>query len=70
MLAYIIRRLILAIPILFGVALISFLLVYLSPGDPLARFFAPNIRPETVERLREIYGLDKPLPEQFVGWIT
>lgn len=70
MLAYIIRRLILAIPILFGVALISFLLVYLSPGDPLGRFFAPNIRPETIERLREIYGLDKPLPEQFVGWIT
>ncbi len=70
MLTYIIRRLILAIPILFGVAVISFLLVYLSPGDPLGRFFAPNIPPAVVERLREIYGLDKPLPEQFVGWIT
>lgn len=70
MLSYIVRRLILAIPILFGVALISFLLVYLAPGDPLGRFFAPNIRPEVIERLREIYGLDKPLPEQFVGFIT
>ncbi len=70
MLSYIIRRLILAIPILFGVALISFLLVYLAPGDPLGQFLVPNVRPEVLERLREIYGLDKPLPEQFIGWIT
>lgn len=70
MLTYIIRRIILAIPILFGVALISFLLVYLAPGDPLGRFLTPNVRPEVIERLREIYGLDKPLFEQFIGWIT
>jgi peptide/nickel transport system permease protein len=70
MLSYIIRRLILAIPILFGVALISFLLVYLAPGDPLGQFLVPNVRPEVLDRLREIYGLDKPLPEQFWGWIT
>lgn len=70
MLTYVIRRLILAIPILFGVALISFLLVYLAPGDPLGQFLVPNVRPEVLERLREIYGLDKPLPEQFWGWIT
>jgi peptide/nickel transport system permease protein len=70
MLTYLIRRLILAIPILFGVALISFLLVYLAPGDPLGRFLVPNVRPEVLEHLREIYGLDKPLFEQFVGWIT
>lgn len=70
MLTYIIRRLILAVPILFGVALISFLLVYLSPGDPLGQFIVPNVRPETLERLRDIYGLDKPLPEQFFGFIT
>jgi peptide/nickel transport system permease protein len=70
MLTYIIRRLILSIPILFGVALISFLLVYLAPGDPLGRFLTPNVRPEVLERLREIYGLDKPLPDQFFGWIT
>jgi peptide/nickel transport system permease protein len=70
MLSYVIRRLILSIPILFGVALISFLLVYLAPGDPLANFFAPNIRPETVERLREIYGLNEPLHQQFISWIT
>ena len=70
MLTYIIRRLILAIPILFGVAVISFLLVYLAPGDPFARFLVPNVRPEVLDRLREIYGLDKPMVEQFVTWIS
>ncbi len=70
MLTYVIRRLILSIPILFGVAVISFLLVYLAPGDPLGRFFAPNISPETIERLRDIYGLNEPLHMQFIGWIT
>lgn len=70
MLTYIIRRLILSIPILLGVAVISFLIVYLAPGDPLGRFYAPNVSPAVLDRLREIYGLDKPLHEQFVGWIT
>jgi peptide/nickel transport system permease protein len=69
MLTYIIRRLILSIPILFGVALISFLLVYLAPGDPLAQFRVPNVRPEVLARLGEIYGFDKPLHEQFFGFI-
>jgi peptide/nickel transport system permease protein len=70
MLTYIIRRLILSIPILFGVALISFLLVYLAPGDPLAQFRVPNVRPEVLARLEEIYGFNKPLHEQFFGFIT
>jgi len=70
MLTYIVRRLILAVPILFGVALISFLLVYLAPGDPLGRFRVPNVRPEVLERLAQIYGFDKPLHEQFIGFIT
>ena len=70
MLTYSIRRILLSIPILFGVALISFLLVYLAPGDPLGQFRIPNVRPEVLDRLREIYGFDKPLHEQFFGWIT
>jgi len=69
-LTYFIRRLFLAIPILFGVAVISFLLVYLAPGDPLAQFRVPNVRPEVLDRLRDIYGFDKPLHEQFIGFIA
>ncbi len=70
MLSYFIRRVILSIPILLGVAVISFLLVYLAPGDPLSQFRVPNVRPEVLERLEAIYGFDKPLHEQFFGWIT
>jgi peptide/nickel transport system permease protein len=44
--------------------------VYLAPGDPLGNFRVPNVRPEVLDRLREIYGFDRPLHEQFVGWIT
>jgi peptide/nickel transport system permease protein len=66
---YIIRRLLQAIPILMGVALLSYSLAYFAPGDPLARFVVPNVRPEVLERLREIYGLDRPFHEQFVVWL-
>jgi len=67
---YILRRLIQAIPILFGVAVISFALVYLSPGDPIDRFRTPTIRPEQLQGLIRQYGLDRPLPEQFWSWLT
>src|ERR671914_709011 len=70
MAAYVARRLVQAVPILFGVAVISFLLIYLSPGDPIDRFRTPTIRPEQLEGLIRLYGLDRPLPEQFISWIT
>jgi peptide/nickel transport system permease protein len=70
MAGYIVRRLIQAVPILFGVAVISFALVYLAPGDPIDRFRTPTIRPDQLEGLIRLYGLDKPLPEQFWSWIT
>lgn len=70
MVTYAIRRLIQAVPILIGVSVIAFLMIYLAPGDPLARFADPRVRPEVVERLREIYGLNRPLHEQYFVWIT
>jgi peptide/nickel transport system permease protein len=70
MASYVVRRLFQAIPILFGVAVISFLLVHLAPGDPIDRFRTPTIRPDQLEGLIRLYGLDKPLAEQFWSWIT
>ena len=70
MLTYVIRRLIQAIPILFGVALISFLLVYLSPGDPFGNLRVPGVRPEVLERMAEIYGFNEPLHVKFIAFIT
>ena len=67
---YVAKRLVQAIPILFGVAVLSFLLVYLAPGDPIDRFRTPTVRPDQLEGLIRLYGLDRPLHEQFWSWIT
>jgi peptide/nickel transport system permease protein len=70
MAGYVARRLLQAVPILFGVAVISFSLIYLAPGNPIDRFRTPTIRPEQLQGLIRLYGLDKPLPEQFWSWLT
>ncbi|HSM32783.1 MAG TPA: ABC transporter permease [Anaerolineae bacterium] len=67
---YMARRLIQAIPILIGVSVIVFLIVYASPGDPTDRFRTPRVPPEQIEALIRSYGLDKPLPEQYFAWVT
>ena len=68
---YIIRRLIYAIPTLLGISIIVFLITRLSPGDPvrLYTFGALNVTEEDIQALREHYGLNKPLYEQYVSWL-
>jgi peptide/nickel transport system permease protein len=69
---FIIRRLLYAIPTLIGISIITFLIARLSPGDPI-RLFTFGIRDFTqadYEHLLHVYGLDKPLPLQYVDWIT
>ena len=61
MFQYMARRLIQAIPILIGVSIIVFLIVYAAPGDPTDRFRTPRVPPEQIEALIRSYGLDKPL---------
>jgi peptide/nickel transport system permease protein len=70
MATYILRRTLQAIPILFGVALVSFAIVQLAPGSPIDRFRSPNVRPEILDNLIRLYGLDRPVWEQFVSWIS
>ena len=70
MFQYMARRLIQAIPILIGVSIIVFLIVYAAPGDPTDRFRTPRVPPEQIEALIRSYGLDKPLPEQYLAWVT
>ena len=66
---YIIRRLLQAIPTLLGVSVISFVLVYNSPGDPiLIRTFDPNITQESREILRRQLGLDQHGTLQYISW--
>ncbi|CAN5811813.1 ABC transporter permease [soil metagenome] len=68
MLSYIIRRLMLMIPVLLIVGTIVFALVHLTPGDPAAVYLGPDATDEQVEQLRERLGLNDPLWEQYVKW--
>ena len=68
--SYVIRRIIQAIPILFGISILIFGIVQLAPGSPVDRFRVPRVPPEQIEALIRLYGLDKPVPEQYVAWIT
>ncbi len=70
MTTYVLRRIIQAIPILFGVSLLTFLIVQLAPGSPIDRFRNPRVPAEQLQHLITIYGLDRPIPEQYVKWIT
>ena len=65
-----IRRIIQAIPILFGISILIFGIVQLAPGSPVDRFRVPRVPPEQIEALIRLYGLDKPVLEQYVTWIT
>lgn len=69
MTTYIIRRLLEAVPVLFGVSVFVFLLVHLIPGDPAVALLGERAAPESIAAIRERMGLDKPLPEQYAIWI-
>lgn len=68
MTAYILRRLIMLVPVLLVVGVVVFALVHLTPGDPAAVILGDRATPEDIERLREQLGLNEPLPVQFVHW--
>jgi len=69
MVAYLIRRIVYAVPIMIGVALVCFLLVHIAPGDPLVSILPPDASADLQAQLRELYGFNRSLPEQFAMWI-
>jgi len=70
MLGYLIRRVLAAIPVMGVVALFVFLLLRLTPGDPAAIIAGDTATPEQLERIRTSLGLNLPLHEQFITWIS
>ncbi len=68
MLAFIVRRLLLSIPTLFGVLVVVFLLLYVAPGDPVQEMVGERADPETIARLRKELHLDEPLYSQFTHY--
>jgi peptide/nickel transport system permease protein len=66
---YLLRRLLQAVPLLLGIATITFLLLHMAPGDPTAAYFNPNVPAEVVEAMRRNLGLDEPLHVQYLKWL-
>jgi len=69
--AYILKRILLMIPVLFGITILSFGVMKLAPGDPttILTDLNPNINKEAVERIRAHYGLDQPWYVQYLKWL-
>lgn len=69
MLAYVVRRLLFAIPIALGVTIVCFSLIHVAPGDPLSTVLPDNASPEVAAEIRAAYGFDKSLPIQYLIWL-
>lgn len=69
MIQYILRRIVYTVPIMLGVALLCFLLVHLSPGDPLVSILPPDASVDLQRQLMQLYGFDRSYPEQFLSWV-
>src|SRR5690606_1587289 len=70
MTAYVIRRLLGLVPTLLLITVITFVIIKLSPGDPLAQYAGANVDPAQLARLRQRWGLDDPLHVQYWRWLT
>lgn len=70
MATYIVRRVIQAIPILIGIAIISFLIVHLAPGSPVDKYRGGRVSPAAIANVIKLYHLNDPLPQQLWAWLT
>jgi peptide/nickel transport system permease protein len=73
MLWYALRRLVLAVPLLLGITLVSFVVIHLAPGEPVdlqTGDLSVQSSAQAKQLLYEMYGLDKPLPVQYWNWLV
>jgi len=68
---YVLKRLLLMIPVLLGITVISFSVMKVAPGDPvsLVSDLNPNMNEEAIKRIRAHYGLDQPIYVQYLKWL-
>jgi peptide/nickel transport system permease protein len=69
MLRYVVRRLLLLVPILIGVSILIFFWVHALPGNPASALLGERATPELVKQYEERYGLDRPLPVQYLDYV-
>jgi peptide/nickel transport system permease protein len=68
--AYLLRRLVQVPVVLLAVTIIIFSLMHVTPGDPISLMLGQYATPPAVAALRERYHLDRPLPEQYIVWLS
>ncbi|NIN69428.1 MAG: ABC transporter permease subunit, partial [Anaerolineae bacterium] len=66
---YLIRRLLLIIPVLIGLSIVTFAISHIVPGDPVRLAAGPQATAEQIHKLEEEFGLDKPLPVQYLNYM-
>ncbi len=70
---YVVRRILLIIPLMFGVSVINYTIYALAPGDPVSAMINPEemreMTPEEMEERREALGLNKPVPVRYLIWL-
>ncbi|MBW7882767.1 MAG: ABC transporter permease [Caldilineaceae bacterium] len=69
LLRYVGKRLLLSIPVLLGIAVVSFGLMYLAPGDVAQALLGDHATPEAIAQIQQQYNLDKPVWQQFTIWL-
>lgn len=70
MIVYLLRRLLASGLLLLMVLTVTFVLVHLAPGSPADRYLDPRIPREQSQHLAELYGLDRPLIQQYLSWLS
>jgi peptide/nickel transport system permease protein len=69
--SFVLRRVLQAVPTFVGITLVSFAVLRLAPGDPvLIMFGGGNLRADEIAALRSAYGLDQPIPIQYLLWLA
>lgn len=66
---YIIRRILIAIPVLFGVTVFSFFIINLAPGNPVDMYVNPSATPDQIAMAKHNLGLDQPVWMQYIHWL-
>lgn len=70
MLRYLLHRVAILVPLIFGLSALMFLYIHIIPGDPVAGMLGPSGTPTLVAQLRHQFGLDQPIPVQYWHWLS
>lgn len=70
MFKYVLRRLLISIPVLLGVTCVAYFIMTLAPGDAVDMLISPGLSTQDFALQRQALGLDEPAPVRYVKWLT